>query len=71
MAFTLDESIPMVSRTCTACRHFHADVDRTCAAFPNGIPLEIWKAENGHRKPYPGDHGIRFEPISEKVLTKA
>jgi hypothetical protein len=23
--------------------------------------MEIWTGENDHRKPYPGDHGIRFE----------
>ncbi len=35
-----------------------------CKAFPDGegIPNEIFSTQVSHRKPYPGDHGIRFEP---------
>lgn len=31
-----------------------------CAAFPDGIPAEIW-AGGDHTAPWPGDHGILFE----------
>tara|TARA_R100000426_G_scaffold73480_2_gene51286 strand:- start:783 stop:989 length:207 start_codon:yes stop_codon:yes gene_type:complete len=34
-----------------------------CIAFPDGVPLVIWTNEFDHRNPYPGDGGIRFEPI--------
>jgi len=34
-----------------------------CKAFPNGIPPAIAWGNNKHIKPYPGDQGIRFEPI--------
>ena len=33
-----------------------------CKAFPDGIPNEIAYGDNPHLEPYPGDHGIRFEP---------
>ena len=32
-----------------------------CAAFPKGIPGEIWEEGFDHRQAYPGDGGIRFE----------
>ena len=44
---------------CDPCVHYLGD--ETCAAFPDGIPKEIRNGENYHLKPYPGDHGIRFE----------
>jgi hypothetical protein len=32
-----------------------------CAAFPSGIPDEIWWNHADHREPYPGDGGIMWE----------
>lgn len=60
----------VVSPLCVGCRHFRGfDVSQdsyTCAAFPRGIPIEIltWKVD--HTKPYPGDHGIQYEPNDVK-----
>lgn len=38
-----------------------------CDAYPDGIPRAImyeWAAD-GHREPYKGDHGLRYDPIPE------
>jgi hypothetical protein len=49
------------SETCMYCTQLNEDIlKRTCRAFPDGIPDEIWMGRNNHHKPYPGDHGIQF-----------
>ena len=56
---------------CQHCRwydHAHPGLGR-CKAFPNHIPVAILTNEFDHTEPFPGDHGIRFEPIDEKAAT--
>jgi hypothetical protein len=57
---------------CWLCKHI-AEEGKTrpngekylpCAAFPDGIPDEILWNEVRHDDPYPGDHGIQFEPMA-------
>lgn len=69
--FTLDSYDDMTIThpvQCDAC----ANLDRrhpewvSCKAFPRGIPTAILDGRHDHREPYPGDHGIRFEPIDEE-----
>lgn len=52
---------------CYKCKHFDiasVEVIR-CAAFSDGIPFAIISSEHDHHSPYPGDNGIRFEPIPD------
>jgi len=60
----LDDSelyIPVFSSVCTFCKHWNQKPGRTCKAFPEGIPMEIWEGRNKHTEPYEGDQGIQFE----------
>ncbi|ALK06176.1 hypothetical protein SAMN02910340_02083 [Methanosarcina thermophila] len=56
------------SSICLPCKHFQREAysetgKKTCDAFPDGIPDEIWRGNNDHKKPYPGDHWIQFEHL--------
>jgi len=46
---------------CVYCKHYNDDIDDTCKAFPNSIPIEIIDGDIRHDKPIDGDHGIQFE----------
>ncbi len=47
---------------CIRCKHYRRSSGARCDSFPNGIPDEIWYHCHSHTTPFPGDHGIRFEP---------
>ncbi len=47
---------------CTFCAHRSPDGTR-CKAFPTGIPVELMYNEHDHRLEFPGDNGIRYQPI--------
>jgi len=55
---------------CMSCVHLHPKTNRdgkpsTCAAFPEGIALEIMRGDVRHDKPIEGDHGIQYEKRSD------
>lgn len=52
---------------CMKCKHLQktppGEWGHRCAAFPAGIPKEIFAGEVEHIKPYDGDHGIQYAAI--------
>jgi hypothetical protein len=59
-----DIDLSPYSPICFFCIHYYSNAHkRTCEAFPEGIPAEIWKGEKNHKAPYPGDNGILFKHI--------
>ena len=74
MQLEIDDSeiyVSMFSPICDLCVHLDLRAARNCAAFPEGIPPEIWEGKNSHTEPYPGDHGIRFEDARAPVAAAA
>ena len=49
------------SGQCIGCKHY--TMMSTCEAFPDKIPYEIISGHFIHTEPYPGDHGIMYDPI--------
>ena len=47
--------------SCYKCKHLNKD-NVSCDAFPDVIPQDIIAGVIDHRKPFPGDNGILFEP---------
>lgn len=61
---------------CIYCQHFPGEPGRyinvlptTCTAFPEGIPSPILSGEVTHFEPFPGDHGLRFQPFEGQYRT--
>lgn len=49
---------------CMGCAHYLSGADNlACQAFPRGIPAPIIDGEADHRRPFPGDHGVRFTAL--------
>ena len=56
----LDKDYRIEYSTCSLCKHYIEKYK--CEAFEE-ISIEIWNNYDSHKKPYPGDKGIRFEKI--------
>jgi hypothetical protein len=56
---------------CPCCNHWQSESEKsrftgTCAAFPDGIPDNVFANKFNHRTEYPSDNGIRFEQNPDK-----
>lgn len=59
---------------CLRCAHFNDDpkaTKMTCAAFPEGIPEDVYMNRTLHRTPLPGDRGLQFTPRALPVVKPA
>ena len=54
---------------CDLCEH-RQGID-TCAAYPQGIPVEILIGDVDHRQPYAGDRGIVFAATDAQAALEA
>jgi hypothetical protein len=63
----IDDPSPY-GRLCVFCVHMRGGaLPPKCAAFPRGIPRQILEGQADHRRPFPGDKGIRYKPHPEAV----
>lgn len=53
------DTVIMFEPYCIDCRWFIND--HRCVAFPNGIPLGVWRGEISHKENVEGDSGYKFE----------
>lgn len=58
---------------CMSCKRWKQPDDETeemvgtCEAFPDGIPKQIGLDGISHLVPFPGDHGILYDPDPAKA----
>lgn len=60
-----NHDIPIYPKQCVKCKHLSSEKPQTCKAFPDGIPRKILLGKHNHKNYFPGDRGIRFEPLEE------
>lgn len=61
---------------CGACSRFRSPLltgdDRaTCEAFPDGIPDDVFRNVEDHRRPVDGDRGLRWESNGKPFPSQA
>jgi len=63
---TLDDyNLPPYRLLCTYCKHLQGEF--TCAAYPEGIPPEVYRNDVLHTRPYRQENAIVFEPREDAL----
>jgi hypothetical protein len=55
--------VEVLVNSCQSCKYRSPEEPGECLAFLDGIPDEILDGLVDHKKPYPGDNGIQYEPV--------
>ena len=56
--------MPVYQNSCKRCVWYL--LARSCMAYPDGIPEDIWTGKDAHVQSREGDNGITFEPIEDE-----
>ncbi len=60
--------------SCQTCVHYYQNSPGdllTCEAFPDGIPDTILSGIEDHRRSFPGDQGVMYEPMhSPEIISR-
>jgi hypothetical protein len=58
---------------CPHCIYWKDDIvgTGTCAAFPEGIPFDVWNGLVPHIGPLEGDNGVQFELTRDSRILNA
>lgn len=55
--------MPVYQNSCKKCAHYI--LARSCVAFPDGIPDDIWTGQNTHTHSRLGDNNVTYKPLKE------
>jgi hypothetical protein len=60
---------------CIRCKHMEIppgskDKALVCAAFPEGIPDGLLYGDHSHVTAFPGDNGLRYDPLNDQEWEK-
>ena len=58
----------VVITPCATCVRRNMENTLICEAFPMGIPEVIFRGDNLHIEPFPGDHGLKYKAREEMNL---
>lgn len=55
-----------IGNRCRSCEHYL--FARTCKAFAEWIPEEVWLGEDDHSQPIEGDQGLTYQEAEDQSM---